>query len=101
MRNMLKSALFFFCILFFCISCTTPQRLLFDGSGVGEVRKDIGRIEGVEQTIKTSTSLIEGYSSELESGIDREGGLIEEFRNIIRRIRARGDGKAGEATGED
>ena len=94
MRNIVKKILFFFCILFLCISCSTTPRVFFDGGRAGEVRKDIGRIEGVQQTFKTATERIEGYSKELEDGIDREGGLIEELTIILRRIRERGVAKS-------
>ena len=78
---------FFFCSLFLCVSCTTTQRFLLDGRGAGEVRKNIGRIEGSQQSIEEATSLIENYSSNIEEIIDREGELIEEFRRLLRLIR--------------
>ena len=71
MRRIVKKVLFFFCILFLCISCTTSRHLFFDGRGAGEVRKDIGRIEGAERSIKNSSLFIEGYSENLENGIER------------------------------
>ena len=88
---MLKKLYFFFYILFLCISCTTTQRLLFNGSGAGEVRKDIGRIEGAEQTINEATIKIERYSEDIDRLVENEGGLIEELTNLLRRIRGRGD----------
>ena len=82
---------FFFCSLFLCVSCTTSQRFLVDGRGAGEVRKNIGRIEGSQQSIEEATSFIENYSSNIEEIIDREGELIEELRGLLRLIRERSD----------
>ena len=81
----------------FCFSCKTTRSLFFDGSGAGEVRKDIGRIEGAERSIKNSSLFIEGYSENLENGIEREGELIEEFKRLLFIIRERGDGTSKEA----
>ena len=82
---------FFFYSLFLCVSCTTSQRFLVDGRGAGEVRKNIGRIEGSQQSIEEATSFIENYSSNIEEIIDREGELIEELRGLLRLIRERSD----------
>ena len=92
MRRIVKKVLFFFCILLLCISCTTSRQLLFDGRGAGEVRKDIGRIEGIEYSVETSTELIEGYCDKIKEGVEREGSLIEELRRFLQYIRERGDG---------
>jgi len=92
MRRIVKKVLFFFCILLLCISCTTSRQLLFDGRGAGEVRKDIGRIEGIEYSVETSTELIEGYCDNIKEGVEREGSLIEELRRFLQYIRERGDG---------
>ena len=48
----IKKGVFVLAFLFLCVSCATTRTLFFDGSGAGEVRKDIGRIEGVELSIK-------------------------------------------------
>ena len=92
MRRIVKKVLFFFCILLLCISCTTSRQLLFDGRGAGEVRKDIGRIEGIEYSVETSTELIEGYCDNIKEGVEREGSLIEELRRFLQYIRERGAG---------
>ena len=88
---------FILCFLFLCVSCKTTRSLFFDGSGASEVRKDIGRIEGAERSIKNSSLFIEGYSENLENGIEREGWLIEEFKRLLFIIRERGDGTSKEA----
>lgn len=97
----LKKILFFFCVLFLCISCTSTSQLLFNGSGATEIRKNIARIEGAEQSIENATSLIESYSSDIEGSIEDEGGLIEELRRLLQRIRERGDGSPKKAIRKD
>ena len=88
---------FILCFLFLCVSCKTTRSLFFDGGGAVEVRKDIGRIEGAELSIKNSSLFIEGYSENLENGIGREGELIEEFKRLLFIIRERGDSSSKEA----
>ena len=92
----IKKGVFILAFLFLCVSCATTRTLFFDGSGAGEVRKDIGRIEGVELSIKNSSLFIEGYSENLERGIEREGDLIEELKRLLCIIRERGNLSAEE-----
>lgn len=100
MYGLIKNCCFIiFAILF--ISCSTTSRLLYDGRGVSEVRKNIGRIAESEQSIENATYLIEGYSGNIEGGIEREGDLIAELKRLIQRIRERGDGSSKETAGQD
>jgi hypothetical protein len=86
-------------LLFF--SCTTSSRVFYNRSGAGEVRKDIGRIEGFQQTIEEATNRIELYGRNIEGCIESEERLIEELGNILRFIRNRGDGNAKKAVRKD
>ncbi|MGI5060540.1 hypothetical protein E4N89_06090 [Treponema denticola] len=101
--NEKKFFIFIICILLFCLSgCCTRSGIHNHRNGAYEVRENLGKL-GDEQTQSAVTNTeLKGKidrSLELVGEFDRfikEGkGDIEEFKAILRRIRARGKYGAG------